>query len=557
MHSQDNAIAPLGTFVSSAWVIVGGYALAMVIFAIWARRDLGRGDESYYLAGRSLTGPILLVTMAATNFSAFTVYGSSGASYRIGLSFLPIMAFGTGFMAVSMYIIGRKIRSRSVQHGAMTAPEMVMGQTGSRSAQLTMASVLVLATIPYLALQPRAAGIVFSTLFGGPDWIGAVLVTLLVVAYTLTGGLKAVVRTDAVQGAIALGLLWLGLAMVVNDAGGISTAMDAISSSENTEELLGRGGNYTLLIWVSTMILWLFADPMFPQLYQRLCAAESDAAIGRMATLYPAVAWLAFLPPILIGTIGHLSYPDLDRAGSDNILPTMIMDVGGEWLGGLVLVAGLAALMSTMDSQLLATGSLVTRDLLDKESPEDWSRESVIISLSLLGLALSVWSDLSILDLGLLAFSMYAVMFPSVLASAHFDDIDGRAVVASILAGEAVVILAVFSPESFSGWWVEPVRGAVPTAVIPSLFAALAGLVVTQHYFKMREGFSWRFEINNSDIAPLTGLLVVFVMAQDFWWWGETETWALGLPRWIWWSAALSIAQTAIMARWVGKVSSR
>ena len=70
----------------------------------------------------------------------------------------------------------------------------------------------------------------------------------------------------------------------------------------------------------------------------------------------------------------------------------MIMDVGGEWLGGLVLVAGLAALMSTMDSQLLATGSLVTRDLLDKESPGDWSRESVIISLSLLGLVLSVWS---------------------------------------------------------------------------------------------------------------------------------------------------------------------
>ena len=63
--------------MSSALVIVGGYALAMVIFAIWARRDLGRGDESYYLAGRSLTGPLLLVTMAATNFSAFTVYGLS------------------------------------------------------------------------------------------------------------------------------------------------------------------------------------------------------------------------------------------------------------------------------------------------------------------------------------------------------------------------------------------------------------------------------------------------------------------------------------------------
>lgn len=543
--------------MASAWLIVGGYAIAMVAFAIWARRDLGKEDESYYLAGRSLSGPILLITMAATNFSAFTVYGSSGASYRIGLSFLPIMAFGTGFMAVSMYLLGRKVRARSVEHGAMTAPEMILGQTGSRNAQITMASVLVIATIPYLALQPRAAGIVVSALFGGPEWIGAVLVTALVVGYTLTGGLKAVVRTDAVQGAIALALLWLGLAMVINDAGGLGVALESISSSEETSGLLGRDGNYTLLIWSSTMILWLFADPMFPQLYQRLCAAESDYAIGRMATLYPAVAWLAFLPPILIGTLGHLDNPGLDRTGSDNILPTMIMDVGGEWLGGLVLVAGLAALMSTMDSQLLATGSLVTRDLVPKGNSEFLSRESVIVSLAILGLILSLWSDLSILDLGLLAFSMYAVMFPSVFAASHFNDIDGRAVMASIAAGESVVLLAVLSPESFDGWWVEPVKGAVPTAVIPSLVAAVIGLASVQYACNRKISLDWFSQIFPGEVAPMFGLVVVFILAQDFWWWDDSETWALGLPKWIWWAALLSMVQTAIMAKWVVREKAR
>ena len=543
--------------MSSAWFIVGAYSVAMVLFAIWARRDLGREDESYYLAERGLSGPVLLVTMAATNFSAFTVYGSSGAAYRIGLSFLPIMAFGTGFMAVSMYVLGRKVRARSLEHGAMTAPEMVMGQTGSRSAQITMASVLVLATIPYLALQPRAAGIVVSALFGGPEWVGAVLVTALVVAYTLTGGLKAVVRTDMVQGAVALGLLWLGLAMVVNDSGGLSAAMESLASSEDTAGLLGREGNYTLIIWTSTMILWLFADPMFPQLYQRLCAADSDRAIGRMATLYPAVAWLAFLPPILIGTLGHINHPGLDRAGSDNILPTLIMDVGGEWLGGLVLVAGLAALMSTMDSQLLATGSLVTRDLIPKDSQGLRSREVVIISLSLLGLMLSLWSDLSILDLGLLAFSMYAVMFPAVFAAAHWGNIDGRAVVASIVAGEAVVMLAVFSPESFEGWWVQPVKAAMPTAVVPSLVAAIIGLAVTQYVFSECSFASDLSGFGLKNGLPITGLLVVFVLAQDFWWWDEAGKSALGLPIWVWWAAALSVAQTAIMANWTGKDEAR
>jgi SSS family solute:Na+ symporter len=235
----------------------------------------------------------------------------------------------------------------------------------------------------------------------------------------------------------------------------------------------------------------------------------------------------------------------------------MIMEVGGEWLGGLVLVAGLAALMSTMDSQLLATGSLVTRDLVPREIQGSWSRESVIIALAVLGLFLSLWSELSILDLGLLAFSMYAVMFPSVFAAAHFDNVDGRAVIASIVAGESVVLLAVFSPESFDGWWVEPVKGAVPTSVIPSLVAAIIGLTSVQYACKRKIGFGWLGEIGSGEMAPMIGLVAVFVLAQDFWWWDDGETWALGLPKWIWWAALLSLVQTGIMAKWVVKESSR
>ena len=544
--------------MSSASVIVGAYAIAMVLFAVWARRDLGDDDESYFLAGRSLSGPILLVTMAATNFSAFTVYGSSGVSYRGGLSFLPIMAFGTGFMAVSLYLLGKKVRIRSAEHGAMTAPELILGQTGSKEAQFTMATVLILATIPYLALQPRAAGIAVSALFGVEDWVGAVLVTILVVAYTLTGGLKAVVRTDAAQGAIALGLLWLGLAMVISDAGGLESAMNSLADSEEKSWLLSReGGKYTLLVWTSMMLLWLLADPMFPQLFQRLCAADSEEAIGRMATLYPAVAWLAFIPPILIGTLGHLDYPELSRGESDDILPMLIVDAGGEWLGGLVVVAGLAALMSTMDSQLLATGSLFTRDILQSESKDGFgSRQGVIIGLSLLGLMLSLWSNVTILELGMLAFAMYAVIFPSVFIASYSDSLDGRAVIASIVAGELVVLLAIFSPGSFEGWWVRPVGPAMATVVLPSLAAALLALAVGQYAFAPENRRIGELGVDFSIGPHMLGLVAVFVLAQDFWWWEEKGL-ALGLPIWIWWAVILSVVQTAIMANWTGKEDPR
>ncbi|MBK33828.1 MAG: hypothetical protein CL771_09550 [Chloroflexi bacterium] len=533
--------------MASAWLAVGTYCVLMILFAIWARRDIGRDDESYYLAGRSLAGPILLVTMAATNFSAFTVYGASGAAYRIGLSFLPIMAFGTGFMAVSMYALGKRARALSVKHGAMTAPEMVLGQTGSRQAQKTMAIVLVIATIPYLALQPRAAGIVVSALFGGPEWVGAVLVTILVIAYTLTGGLKAVVRTDLAQGLIALILLWVGLILVVNDSGGLQTAMDSLSASQPA--LLGREGFYTLLIWSCTLLLWFFADPMFPQLYQRLCAAENDADIEFMAKAYPAIAWLAFLPPILIGALGHLDFSDLDRAGSDNILPMQIVESGGAWFGGLILVAGLAALMSTMDSQLLATGSLVTRDLLDTDDSGENRRDVVIVALAVLGLVLSLWSNLSILDLGLLAFSMYAVLFPSVYLAAYFEGLDGRAVIASILSGEVMVLLAIEYPVFYSGWWVEPVGPAMPTVVVPSLVVAIVVLVVVNHVLSNRSLYEVVSSVlpDKSRTIPTLGLLTVFLLAHDYWWWEDNATWLLGMPIWIWWAAVLSVMQTVIM----------
>ena len=535
--------------MSSAWISIAAYSFAMICFAIWARRDASKDDEGYYLAGRKLNGIVLLITMAATNFSAFTVYGASGAAYRIGLSFLPIMAFGTGFMAVSMYFIGKKARELSVKHNAMTAPEIIRGQTGSINAQKTMALVLVIATIPYLALQPRAAGIVVSALFGGPEWIGSLLVTILVIGYTITGGLRAVVRTDIVQGIVALVLLWIGLILVVNEFGGLNNSMEQLASIK--PELLGREGNYTILIWSCTLLLWIFADPMFPQLYQRLCAADSNRDIGIMATMYPIVAWIAFLPPILIGALGHIEFSDLDRTGSDNILPLQVIYSGGEWLGGLVLIAGLAALMSTMDSQLLATGSLVTRDLLQiNENKGIGYREIVIICLAILGLLLSLWSNLSILDLGLLAFTMYAVIFPSVALVSFMDQVKGSSIIVSILAGEAVVLLAVFTPEIFDGWWIIPTGPAMPVAIIPAIIASVIALLITQYYSdrgSFDEIFSFKPKIKNISVSIT--LVLVFINAHDYWWWGDNSLWIFGMPKWIWWSLFLSVIQVIIFTR--------
>jgi len=94
------------------------YLLSLFVIGWWARTRWSDSAENYFLAGRSLSPVIFLATMAATNFSAFTVFGCSGAGYRDGYAFYPIIGFGTGFMAITFWVIGRRARELGQSSGA-------------------------------------------------------------------------------------------------------------------------------------------------------------------------------------------------------------------------------------------------------------------------------------------------------------------------------------------------------------------------------------------------------------------------------------------------------
>jgi len=344
--------------------IVIAYFILLLIIGHRSRvRRAGDADQ-YFVAGRSLRTPLLVTTMAATNFSAFTVFGASGAGYRDGLAFLPVMAFGTGFMALTFWLIGRKVWQHGRTHSFITPSELVGHLYGSRSVAAVVAGVLLVFTIPYLALQPMAAGAVLGQMFGLPPWAGAAAVTVAIVLYTTRGGLRAVAWTDALQGILMVSVMLLALVMVVAHYGGWNAAFArALEQQPALFARPGLSGTYTPAVWFSFLALWFFCDPMFPQLFQRFYAARDEAALGRTALLYPFICIVVFAPPVLIGMLGHLSTPGLTGKEADGILAFMMTAMGNDLMGTLVLTAGLAALMSTMDSQLLTLSSVVSRDL--------------------------------------------------------------------------------------------------------------------------------------------------------------------------------------------------
>ena len=526
--------------------VLTGYFLVVLAIGLIARTRWKSSPETYFLADRKLGALVLLGTMVATNFSAFTVFGTSGAGYRDGYAFFPIMGFGTGFMALTFWILGRKIWQVGRDRGLVTPPELVKSLYQSPALSLLFAVVMIVFTIPYLALQPMAAGYALEALVGLPYVWGCVLVTAIIALYTLRGGLRAVAWTDLFQGAVMFVLLLVSLVIVANHHGGFVEANRKVLGS--FPELFSRPGGtgkYTLGIWFSYMFLWFFCDPMFPQLFQRFFSAKSEKSLSRIMLMYPFVCTVVFFMPIAVGVLGRLSFPDIAGKQADKILPMVITSISGDFMAALVMAAGLAALMSTMDSQLLTMSSIFTRDIVapfrGKKGESSAMGRLFVIVLSLAGLLLAYKPPATILQIATQTFTGLAVLFPTVIFGLYFKRVYAISAILSIVCGETA--LALFYFKAISAGAFLPVVWVILIAV--SVYMATHGIMAAKED-------DLRLSVPGWLANPYFFILLsIFLLGIDFWAWKKIDPVFLGVPAWIGYFVVLSAAQTFVMAAWV------
>ena len=522
--------------------IIIGYFLVVLGIGFLARTRWKSSPETYFLADRKLGTLVLLGTMVATNFSAFTVFGTSGAGYRDGYAFFPIMGFGTGFMAITFWIIGRKAWQIGRRHNVVTPPEMIRSLYGSPSLSLLFSLVMIVFTIPYLALQPLAAGYALEELTGLPYSYGCLLVTGIIVLYTLRGGMRAVAWTDLFQGTVMFVMLAVSLFIVAGHHGGFAAAQQEILS--RSPELFARPGGlgkYTPGIWLSFLMLWFFCDPMFPQLFQRFFTARSAKTISRIMLFYPPVCTVVFIMPIAIGVMGRLSFPDLVGKQADRILPMLLTAISGDIVASLVIAAGLAALMSTMDSQLLTLSSIFSRDIwpLVRKTPgqNSVSGRLFVIVLSLLGLLMALRPPATILQIATQTFTGLAVLFPTVIFGLYFKRVYALSALLSIVLGETAVLL-------FYLKWISP-AGFLP--VVWVMATAFSVYLIAHLLLRFRDGgleLQMPRWLTNRYTYLLGG---IFILGIDVWAWGKVQPVIFGLPGWLWYFVGLSALQVLVM----------
>lgn len=528
--------------------VVSAYFAILVIIGLRARRRAQSTAEDYFVASRSLPTLVLFLTMAATNFSAFTVFGFSGEGWRSGYSFYPIMAFGTGLMALSFEYIGRPVWRLGKDKGLYTPPDLVFYRFRSPALRWLFLAVMTVFTLPYLAMQPMAAGYALEELLGIPYLGGAALITAVMLTYTFFGGMRGVAWTDVLQGGMLIVLLCVSVGIIAGQFGGLPAANAAAAS--RWPELFARpglGGAFPPGIWFGYVLLWLLCDPMFPQLFQRFYASNSERALRKTMVLYPLITGSLFLFPVTIGVIGRLAFPELPiGTESDKILPLLLSGYVPAVLEALVLTTALAALMSTLDSQLLTLSSMFTRDLVEpltkgRRSPA-WLGKLFVVGLALAGLGIAWRPPATFLEIATETFTGLAVLFPTVVATLYWKHVTATGAILSILAGEGLVACYHFG--------LVPSLGTLP--VVPIMFATSVVLVVGS-LLTGRQPNSKGIGVLSKEKIKLTKwsfmVIVLFLLANDYWAWGDGRLGPLNFPWWIWYFFGLCILTSLVFWR--------
>ena len=427
------------------------------------------GEKDYFLGGRNMGGWVSALSAGASDMSAWVLMGLPGAIYLSGLNQIWIsigLVIGT---ILAWVFIAPKLRRYAIKAGdSITVPQFLSNRFKAKSPTLRIACavVFVLGYLIYAASSVYACGDLFSMLVPSDKidtkMLGMVIFTIIILAYTLLGGFKAVCWTDFFQG-----MLMLAALMIVPIIGAIVVKA---KGANNTAELPAHfyslwiyAENGNVDVWgtianILTGLGWGLGYFGMPHIIVRYMAIKSKKEMRKsqvigstwtfiiltMATVLAIVA-RTYLSETLVSSNKSLVFAKVVRQMFSNGAMALI--------GGILIAAILAAAMSTADSQLLASSSAFASDIyktvIDKKATDkrvlNVGRYAVIaITLIAFGIALLVhYKNLTdIMGLVSAAWSIFGAAFsPVVILSLFWKRFNYKGAVASIVAGFAGSIL--------------------------------------------------------------------------------------------------------------------
>jgi sodium/proline symporter len=467
-----------------AYITLGLYFVAMLGIGLYAYRESTSDVSGYILGGRKLGPAVASLSAGASDMSGWMLLGLPGAMYLSGLSSAWI-AIGLFIGALANYlIVAPRLRLHTqLARDALTIPDYFDKRFLDRTRLLRIISsvVIVIFFTLYTSSGLVAGGKLFESAFGLDYGWGLMITAGVVMAYTLLGGFMAVSLTDFVQGCIMFVALILVPIVALTQIGGMGGMADTVRSID--PGLLNLFEGATVISVVSAMA-WGLGYFGQPHIIVRFMAVRSVRDVPVMRNI--GMSWMLVT---LIGALGtglaglaYASRTGLEVTDPETIFILLSDVLFHPLITGFLLAAILAAIMSTISSQLLVSSSSLTEDFyavfLRKNAPQ---KELVMVGrLTVLAVAVAAgvlaWNpEASVLNLVSQAWAGFGAAFgPLVILSLTWKRMTRNGALAGMIVGAATVLFWTYAPVLADG----AKLGSLIYEIVPGFILSFLAIVV-------------------------------------------------------------------------------
>jgi len=466
------------------------YFLLMLGIGLYAWLKTRADSEGYLLAGRNLGPAVTALSAGASDMSGWLLLGLPGALYVGGLVEAWIAIGLTAGAALNWIIVAPRLREQTERLGnALTIPQFLANRFPESGTLLRVVSAVIIVGFftVYTASGMVGGGKLFATAFAGAmqvgglsDYMLGIFITAgIVLVYTMIGGFLAVSLTDFVQGVIMMTALVV-MPLVILSGYGSAAPLDLSIVQQEGFLSLTQGAT---LVGVISAVTWGLGYFGQPHIIVRFMAIDKVENVGKAGVIGMSWMIISLLGAVAVGLAGR-AYAQANGLVVDD--PETIFIILAKLLfhpavTGFLYAALLAAIMSTISSQLLVSSSSLTEDFyrlfLRRNATE---REAVNIgrlSVALVAAAAMVIAadpDSEVLGLVSNAWAGFGAAFgPLILLALTWDRMTGAGAVAGLVTGAAVV----------AGWIALGLNKALLGGpglyeIVPGFFAAFAAIVV-------------------------------------------------------------------------------
>jgi SSS family solute:Na+ symporter len=440
-------------------IIIGVYIIGLFLLGLKFSKKTLDSDE-YLLSARRLTLPAFVMTLVTTWYGLILGVGEFVFGYGV------VAWVTNGLFWYLVYLFFALFLSKRIHDsGHTTIADHLRAKIGNKSGTLGAIITYIMTTpAPYVF----SLGLLINVLFGVSLFWSMSIGFLISALYIWHGGFKAVIRTDIFQFILMFGGFILLAFFSINTFGGFEFLKANLPATHLT--FAGELPIQTIIVW-GFLACWTLVDPNF---YAR-CFAAKDGNTAKKGVLWSLLFWFIFdMLTLITGLYARAVFPESDALYSYLTLSNAILPIA---VKGLFVVALLAIIMSTIDSFLFSSSTIIAKDFLQKKwssvSLKTLTRVGIIITLIISMIFVVVFESVIGIIYAVGTVGVSALLIPMLLSFFCNEKLNDKMIMWSMLISglsSGVWLVDGWLKQEYGWpvyWWnVEPMYIGIATSIV-------------------------------------------------------------------------------------------